>query len=36
MCSLENALDQIRTSLRVTAPDAGNTPPAAQGVRVGQ
>lgn len=36
MCSLENALDQIRTSLRVTAPNARTTPPAAQGIRVGQ
>lgn len=36
MCSLENALDQIRTSLRATAPDGGSTPPAAQGTPVRQ
>ena len=36
MCSLENALDQIRTSVRTAAPDAGITPPAAEGIRVGQ
>ncbi|HEX5325782.1 MAG TPA: hypothetical protein VFW75_03860, partial [Acetobacteraceae bacterium] len=31
MCSLSTALIQIRNSLRATAPDAGLTPPAAQG-----
>jgi hypothetical protein len=31
MCSLETALAQIRLALKVSSPDAGNTPPAAQG-----
>ncbi len=33
MCSLETALQQIRASLKETAPDAGRTPPAAQGAQ---
>ena len=33
MCSLETALAQIRASLKATAPDAGKTPPAAQGTQ---
>jgi hypothetical protein len=32
MCSLETALTQVRSSLKATSPDAGNTSPAAQGV----
>jgi predicted small secreted protein len=31
MCSLETALNQIRSSLKATSPDGGRTPPAAQG-----
>jgi hypothetical protein len=31
MCSIETALAQIRASLKATSPDAGRTPPAAQG-----
>src|SRR5437764_158703 len=31
MCSMETALAQIRASLKATSPDAGRTPPAAQG-----
>lgn len=31
MCSLETALAQVRSSLKATSPDGGNTPPAAQG-----
>jgi hypothetical protein len=31
MCSLETALKTIRASLQATSPDAGRTPPAAQG-----
>jgi hypothetical protein len=34
MCSLETALNQIRSSLKATAPDAGGTPQAAQGIQV--
>jgi hypothetical protein len=33
MCSLETALAQIRASLKATSPDAGRTPPAAQGTQ---
>lgn len=33
MCSLETGLSQIRTALRVTSPDAGASPPAAQGAQ---
>jgi hypothetical protein len=33
MCSMETALAQIRTSLKATSPDAGKTPPAAQGTQ---
>jgi hypothetical protein len=33
MCSLETALAQIRLALKVSAPDAGNSPPAAQGTQ---
>jgi hypothetical protein len=33
MCSMETALAQIRASLKATSPDAGKTPPAAQGTQ---
>ncbi len=33
MCSMETALAQIRASLKATSPDAGITPPAAQGTQ---
>jgi hypothetical protein len=33
MCSMETALAQIRASLKATSPDAGRTPPAAQGTQ---
>jgi hypothetical protein len=33
MCSLETALAQIRLALKVSSPDAGNSPPAAQGTQ---
>jgi hypothetical protein len=31
LCSLESALNQVRSSLKATSPDAGTTPQAAQG-----
>src|SRR5207244_1642010 len=31
MCSLETAMSQIRSSLKATSPNKGETPPAAQG-----
>jgi hypothetical protein len=33
MCSLETGLSQIRAALKATSPDAGATPPAAQGTQ---